>query len=71
MFMSDHANFTQFRLKATSCVHPSICGPPCHNKVQLSIMEGILCCNPTFLEEFPHIITMCMPPRSKCGWQGI
>jgi hypothetical protein len=39
MFMNAHANFTQFHLKATSCVCPSICSPPCCNKVQLSIVR--------------------------------
>ncbi len=38
MFMNAHANFTWFHLKVTSCVHPSIFGPPYNNKVQLSIM---------------------------------
>jgi hypothetical protein len=66
-----HANFTRFHLKATSCVHPYRSGLPCRNKVWLSIMEGTSCCNPTFLEKFPHITTMCMPLWSLCGWQGI
>ncbi len=66
-----HANFTRFCLKATSYVRPSRSRFPCRNKVQLSIMKGILCCNPTFLEKFPHITIMCMLLWSLCGWQGI
>jgi hypothetical protein len=38
MFMNAHVNFTQFCLKVTSCVHHSISGSPCCNKVQLSTM---------------------------------
>jgi len=38
MFMNAHANFTRFCLKATSHVCPFISGPPCHNKMWLTIM---------------------------------
>ncbi len=38
MFMDAHAIFTQFCLKVTSHVCPSILGSPSHNNIQLSIM---------------------------------
>jgi hypothetical protein len=38
MYMNAYANFTQFHLKVTSRVCPSISGPFCHDKVRSSIM---------------------------------
>jgi hypothetical protein len=70
MFMNAHDIFTWLCLKVTSCLHPSILGPPSCNNIRFSIRGEYFVLKSNIFWSVPHNITMCKLPWFLSGWQG-